>query len=98
LLHVVQVHWRWLLEGGLHGRRGGEGHHSRGWGFGEDAVGLGLRGEHALGWVAVALALAVLFVGVLHADGAVEQGLAVHVCDGVVGGVEGGVGEEGVPL
>jgi len=66
--------------------------------LGDDAVGLGLGGQHALRGVAVALALAVLLVGVLDADVLVHEVLAVHVRDGVIGGLEVGVGHEAVVL
>jgi len=46
----------------------------------------------------VALALAVLLVGVLDADVLVHEVLAVHVRDGVIGGLEVGVGHEAVVL
>lgn len=44
----------------------------------------------------MSLALAVLLVRVLHADILVHEVLGVHVCDGVVGGLEVGVGDEAV--
>jgi hypothetical protein len=66
--------------------------------IGEDVVLLCLGGEHALSDVAMAFALAVLLVGILHADVLVHEVLAVHVGDGVVGGLEGGVGDEAVAL
>jgi hypothetical protein len=61
-----------------------------------DAVRFGLGGEHSFGLVAVALALAVLFVRVLHRDLLVHQVLAVHVGDGVVGSFKVGKGDEAV--
>lgn len=61
-----------------------------------DVVFAGLGGEEALGLVAVALALAVLLVGVLDGDFFVREVLAVHVGDGFVGGLEGGEGDEAV--
>lgn len=63
-----------------------------------DVVLLGLGGQHALGVVAVSLALAVLLVGVLDADVLVHEELAVHVVDGVVAGLEGAVADEAVAL
>lgn len=59
---------------------------------------LGLSGKSTLCLVTVALALAVLLVGVLDADLLVQEVLAVHVADGVVGGVEVGEGDETVAL
>jgi hypothetical protein len=56
--------------------------------FGDDVVLLALGGEFALGLVAVALALAVLLVGVLDRDGLAEQVLAVHGGAGGVAGLE----------
>ena len=63
---------------------------------GLDVVLAGLGGEHALGLVAVALAFAVFFVGVLDRDFLVHEVLAVHVGDGFVGGFEVGEGYETV--
>ena len=65
---------------------------------GLDVVLAGLGGEHALGLVAVALAFAVFFVGVLDRDFLVHEVLAVHVGDGFVGGFEVGKGYEAVPF
>lgn len=59
---------------------------------------LGLGGEHPLGLVAVALALAVLLVRVLHADVLIHEELAVHVVDGIVAGLEAAVADEAVAL
>ena len=59
-------------------------------------MGFGLGGEHALGLVAVALAFAVLFVGVLDGDFFVHEILAIHVGNGIVGGLEIGEGDETV--
>ena len=47
---------------------------------------LGLRSQHTLRFITVTFALAVLLVGVLHRDVFVHQILAIHVCDGVIGG------------
>lgn len=58
----------------------------------------GLGGEHALGLVAVALAFAVFFVGVLDRDFFVHEVLAVHIGDGFIGGFEVGEGYEAVPF
>jgi hypothetical protein len=67
------------------------------WGAGRlDAVGFGLGGEHTLGLVAVTLTFAVLFVGVLDGDFFVHEVLAIHVCNGIVGGLEIGEGDETV--
>ena len=57
---------------------------------------LRLSRECTLGGIAVSVSFAVFFVGVLHADFAVHEVLAVHISDSVVGGVEGGVGDEAV--
>ena len=59
-------------------------------------MGFRLRGEHALCFVAVALALAVFLIGVLHADVLVHEVLAVHVGYGIIGGFEVGVGDKAV--
>lgn len=63
-----------------------------------DAVGLGLLRKHALGLVAVALALAVLLVGVLDRDLLAHHVLAVHAGNGGVRRVEVAVGDEAVAL
>jgi len=63
---------------------------------GLDVVLAGLGGEHALGLVAVTLAFAVFFVGVLDRDFFVHEVLAVHVGNGFVGGFEVGEGYEAV--
>ena len=66
--------------------------------LGLDVVFLGLSSQHALGLIAMPLALTVLLVGVLHADVLVHEVLRVHVCDCVVAGLEVGVGDEAVAL
>lgn len=65
---------------------------------GRDAVGLGLLREHALGLVAVALALAVLLVGVLDRDLLAHHVLAVHAGNGRVRRVKVAKGDEAVAL
>lgn len=81
-------------------RRGRAAHEHRGHGLdiGQDVVLLGLCSELAFGLVAVALALAVLLVGVLDRDGLVDEILVVHVSDGVVRRLEGRVADEAVAL
>jgi hypothetical protein len=66
--------------------------------LGHDVVFLGLGGEHAFCFVAMALAFAIFLISILHADVLVHKVLAVHVGDGIVGGFEGGVGDESVAL
>ena len=63
-----------------------------------DAVLFCLGGEHAFGFVAVALAFAVFLVGVLDGDFLVHEVLPAHVLDRVVRGAEVGVGNEAVAL
>ena len=57
---------------------------------------LGLRSEHTFCFIAVTLAFTVLFVGVLYTDFLVHEVLAAHVGDGIIGGLEVGVGDEAV--
>merc|ERR1712225_151603 len=64
--------------------------------FRHDIILLARASEHTLRLITVSLALAVLLVRVLHGDVLVHQVLAVHVCDGVVGGLEAGVRDEAV--
>lgn len=63
-----------------------------------DVILSSLRGEETLGLVAMALALAVFFVGVLHRDFFVHEVLPVHAFDGLVGRFEGVVRDEAVAL
>jgi hypothetical protein len=55
-----------------------------------------LRCEKSLCRIAMSLAFAILFVGVLHGDFLVGKELAVHVRDGFVRGLEVGEGDEAV--
>lgn len=59
---------------------------------------LGLGREHALSLITVALALAVLLVGVLHADVLVHKILPIHIGNGVVGSFEVAIGDEAIAL
>jgi hypothetical protein len=55
-------------------------------------------GQGTLCGVSVTLSLAVLLESVLNGDFLVHEVLAVHVCDGIVRGFEGGEGDESVAL
>jgi hypothetical protein len=55
-------------------------------------------GQGTLCSVSVAFSLAVLLESVLDGDFLVHEVLAVHVCDGIVRGFEGGEGYESVAL
>ena len=57
---------------------------------------LGLRSEHTFCFIAVAFAFTILLVGVLYTDFLVHEVLPAHICDGIVGGLEVGVGDEAV--
>lgn len=70
------------------GRRAIEERGGHGLGLGGNVALLGLGGELPLGVVAVALALAVLFEGVLDRDLAAEQVLVAEVVDGGVGALK----------
>lgn len=70
---------------GEHGRRRYGGNtHRKGLGLDADIIRLCLTGESALSFVAVALALAILLVGVLDADVLVHEILAVHIGNSVI--------------
>ena len=90
------------IEGGGRDRRGAGAVHEELCGdlldLGDNVVFLCLGGEHALCFITMALALPVLLVGILYADVLVHQILTVHVGDGVVRGLEVGVGHEAVTL
>jgi hypothetical protein len=60
------------------------------------AVGFCLCSEHSLCLIAVAVAFAVLLVGVLDRDVLIHEVLVMHVGDRVVGGLKVGVGYEPV--
>jgi hypothetical protein len=59
-------------------------------------VGFCLCSEHSLCLIAVAVAFAVLLVGVLDRDVLIHEVLVMHVGDRVVGGLKVGVGYEAV--
>jgi hypothetical protein len=63
-----------------------------------DIVLAGLRSQHSLGFVAVSLALSVLFIGVLDRDLLVHKVLAVHASDCAVGGFKVCKRDEAVAL
>ena len=90
------------IEGGGRDRRGAGAVHEELCGdlldLGDNVVFLCLGGEHALCFITMALALPVLLVGILYADVLVHQILTVHVGDGVVRGLEGGIGDKAVAL
>jgi len=65
---------------------------------GGDSVSLGLLRQHALGFVSVAFALAVLLVSVLHRNLLVHNVLAMHAGNGGVGRLEVAEGDETVAL
>lgn len=66
--------------------------------FWDDVVLLALGSKLALGLVAVALALAVLLVGVLDGDGLAEEVLAVHSGHGSIASLEGVKTNEAIAL
>ena len=55
-----------------------------------------LCGEETFSLVAVTLAFAILFVGILYRDFFVHEVLPIHAFDGLVGGFKGVVGDEAV--
>ena len=66
--------------------------------LGDDVVLLALGGQLALGLVTMALALAVLLVGVFDRDGLAKQVLAVHGSDSGVTGLERVEADEAIAL
>ena len=66
--------------------------------LGDDVVLLSLRGEFPFGFVAVALALAVLLVGVLYRDLLAQQILSAHRVPGNIASLEAVKADEAVPL
>ena len=61
-----------------------------------DIVLASLSSEHTFCGIAVTLALAVFLVGILNRDFFVDEVLAIHARNGVIGGFKVGKGDEAV--